>query len=93
LLTAIALVLLALGSALRRDKILVALFFLGALVAYFCTLIVGTPRLWAFGLLYVIEGAAVLVMFKRYLAGKDRVPRSGVRVTLDAGWFSAGNDR
>jgi hypothetical protein len=23
----------------------------------------------------------------------DRVPRSGVRVTLDAGWASAGDDR
>jgi hypothetical protein len=23
----------------------------------------------------------------------DRVPRSGVRVTLDAGWESAGDDR
>jgi hypothetical protein len=26
-------------------------------------------------------------------AGRDRVPRSGVRVTLDAGWASAGDDR
>ena len=39
--------------------------------------------------LTILSEAGDLRRFSHY----DRVPRSGVRATLDAGWFSAGDDR